>query len=198
MSENTPQSHESSDGRVRRAQRTREAMLDAMITLIDRGNLRPTADEVAKAAGVGIRTVFRHFTDMETLYGALSQRSDSKGLAEFDAQCPGGPLEARIRDLLERRTNFLERYSARVRASSILRQQSPVLERQMLQLATVTREQMFAWLPELKSADPSLVNAIEAALSWSNWEQLRREQCLSADGARGAIAMTALALTSQL
>ena len=191
-------SHESRDGRVRRAERTRAAMLDAMISLIDRGNIRPTADEVAREAGVGLRTVFRHFKDMETLYGALARRSASEGLAEFDDPTPTGLLDERLDDLLDRRTRFLERYSARVRASSILRQRSPVLEKQMVQLATITRKQMLAWLPELKTPDPNIANAFEAARSWGNWEQLRREQGMSAEDARSAISIMARALISQL
>jgi len=34
----------------------------------------PTADEVAERASIGIRTVFRQFKDMDTLYGALVSR----------------------------------------------------------------------------------------------------------------------------
>ena len=172
-------------------------MLDAMIALVDRGNVRPTADEVAKEAGVGIRTVFRHFSDMETLYAALAERSDEAGLAGFADSCPGGTLEDRVRDLVRRRVEFLERYGARVRASSILRRRSPVLDKQMRLLSRVAGEQNLRWLPELDEADADVAHALEATLSWGHWDQLRREQGLSADGTHSAIEVAALALAAR-
>ena len=53
------------DGRVLRGARTRERIVDAVFELVSEGTVRPTAEEVASRAGVGIRTVFRHFDDME-------------------------------------------------------------------------------------------------------------------------------------
>jgi AcrR family transcriptional regulator len=173
-------------------------MLDAMIALIDRGNVRPTADEVATEAGVGIRTVFRHFSDMETLYAALAERSDATGLAGFADKCPGGTLEDRIRDLVARRSEFLDQYGERLRASSILRGRSRVLDRQMRQLSTVTSRQNLAWLPELEGADRDVANAFEAALSWGHWDQLRREQGLDAEETRRAVELAALAVAARV
>ena len=46
------------DGRVRRGARNRQTIVDALLDLVGSGILRPTAQQVADRAGVGIRTVF--------------------------------------------------------------------------------------------------------------------------------------------
>ncbi|MDH4042395.1 MAG: TetR/AcrR family transcriptional regulator, partial [Gammaproteobacteria bacterium] len=56
------------DGRLLRTERSRQLIIDALHDLINEGVLQPTAQTVAERAGVGIRTVFRHFADMETLF----------------------------------------------------------------------------------------------------------------------------------
>ena len=42
-----------------------------MMNLIEGGDLMPSAARVAEEAGVGLRTVFRHFDDMDSLYNVV-------------------------------------------------------------------------------------------------------------------------------
>ena len=60
------------DGRLHRSMATRRKIVTALETLIRAGTLSPTAEQVAVQAQVGLRTVFRHFDDMETLYREIS------------------------------------------------------------------------------------------------------------------------------
>src|ERR1043165_6133853 len=62
------------DGRTARAQRTRAAVVDALLQLINEGDLRPTAPRIAERAKVSLRSVFQHFTDLEALYAAATTR----------------------------------------------------------------------------------------------------------------------------
>ena len=55
------------DGRTARSERTRNAIVDAHLQLIREGDLRPTADRIAKQAGVSLRVVQYYFTDKQTL-----------------------------------------------------------------------------------------------------------------------------------
>ena len=55
------------DGRTLRSVKSQKLIVDAVIKLIREGNLEPTAQVVADKSGVGIRTVFRQFDDMENL-----------------------------------------------------------------------------------------------------------------------------------
>ena len=43
------------DGRTARSERTRTAIVDAHLQLIREGDLRPTAEKIAKQAGVSLR-----------------------------------------------------------------------------------------------------------------------------------------------
>ena len=56
------------DGRRMRSDRSRQLIIESMLELIRQGNLVPTAQQVADHASVGIRSVFRHFEDMEIEY----------------------------------------------------------------------------------------------------------------------------------
>ena len=51
------------DGRTVRAERTRQALVDSLLNLLDEGQLTPTAAEIAARAGVSERSVFQHFPD---------------------------------------------------------------------------------------------------------------------------------------
>lgn len=62
---------ETSDGRRQRSQRSREKILEAMWALMLEGDMEPSAADIAEKAGVGLRSVFRHFEDMETIHREL-------------------------------------------------------------------------------------------------------------------------------
>ena len=55
------------DGRNLRSIKSKQMIVDALIKLVKEGNFEPTAQKVADESGVGIRTVFRQFDDMENL-----------------------------------------------------------------------------------------------------------------------------------
>ncbi len=52
------------DGRRRRSERSREAIVQSILDLVGEQVLEPTAQQIAGRAGVDITTVFRHFSDM--------------------------------------------------------------------------------------------------------------------------------------
>src|SRR3954470_18279608 len=55
---------ETVDGRTARATRTREAVVSAVLDLVNEGNPKPTAREIADRAGVSLRSVYVHFDDL--------------------------------------------------------------------------------------------------------------------------------------
>jgi TetR/AcrR family transcriptional regulator of autoinduction and epiphytic fitness len=55
------------DGRVLRGERNREAIVEALLELYQEGDPQPPARAIAERAGVSLRTVFQHFNDMDTL-----------------------------------------------------------------------------------------------------------------------------------
>ncbi|WP_158595822.1 hypothetical protein [Oleomonas cavernae] len=56
------------DGRRQRAVDNRRRIVEAMLALVRAGDVAPGAEAVAAKAGVGLRTVFRLFEDMDSLY----------------------------------------------------------------------------------------------------------------------------------
>ncbi len=56
------------DGRTLRANNSRQKIVDAMLSLVRAGDISPSAESVATTANVGLRTVFRRFSEMEILY----------------------------------------------------------------------------------------------------------------------------------
>lgn len=61
-----------SDGRVARGQRSREAIVSAMLSLIREGVVRPSTTQIADRAGVTQRTLFNHFADVPSLMGEVA------------------------------------------------------------------------------------------------------------------------------
>ena len=54
------------DGRRLRSLTSQTIIVDALLVLLKRGILEPTAQQIANEAGISIRTVFRQIEDMET------------------------------------------------------------------------------------------------------------------------------------
>lgn len=60
------------DGRELRSRRTRFAIVESWLDLVEGGNTSPTAREIADRAGIGLRTVFQHFGDMDELHSSAA------------------------------------------------------------------------------------------------------------------------------
>jgi len=65
-------SPQETDGRRRRSADSRARIVAAMLELTRESALVPGAEQVALRAGVGLRTVFRHFQDMDSLYSEIA------------------------------------------------------------------------------------------------------------------------------
>src|ERR1700723_3771814 len=64
---------ETVDGRIVRGHNNRRRIVAAMLELVRAGAISPSAEDVAERAGVGLRTVFRHFDDMDSLYREMAE-----------------------------------------------------------------------------------------------------------------------------
>jgi AcrR family transcriptional regulator len=175
------------DGRLRRGQRSREAIVRALFDLVGEGVLQPTAQQVADRAGVRIRTVFRHFADMETLMAEVNGRVREHTLQLFQETRSGGGLEERARGLVERRVRLFERIAPYKRSGNLQRWRSRVVEREQATMVRQLGADLLAWMPELRSAEPDTVEALDAALCFEVWDRLRTDQRLGRERARAAL-----------
>src|SRR5262245_5032731 len=117
----------SADGRVRRRERSGRAIVDAMLALVGEGILQPTAQQVAERARVGLRTVFRRFSDMESLFAEMGARVALTALPLIRGRRPAGDLTARAQDLVARHAAFFERIAPFKRSANLRRWRSPFL-----------------------------------------------------------------------
>jgi AcrR family transcriptional regulator len=168
------------DGRTLRAVRSRNAIIDAMYGLIEAGVMRPTAKQVAEKASVGIRTVFRHFDDMQGLQVEVARRVAEEAGAVFLAGEPEGDFEQRWRGLIACRVAFFEKLGPFKRSEMGYRWMSPYLQKAHARLVVTLREDLFRWLPELAQADEVLVSALDLLMCFEAWNRLRTDQGLDA------------------
>jgi AcrR family transcriptional regulator len=182
------------DGRVQRGERNRDAIARAMYELVGEGVLEPTAEQVATRAGVGLRSVFRHFRDMESLYAEVDVRLRRDVLPIVSAEIERGSRSERARALVARRVRLFERIAPYKRSANRNRQRSAYLDRTHRELVALLREHLLRWLPELAEAPPEIVSALELATSFEAWDRLRSEQRLGVARAHAAALATVLAL----
>lgn len=187
-----------SDGRVRRGQRSGDAIVNAVVELVGGGVLEPSAQQVAEHARVGIRTVFRRFSAMESLFTEVDGRLHSEALPLLAGGEPSGSIETRAREMVERRAKFFERIAPYKRAGNLKRWRSPFLRERHARLVRGLRTDLLRWLPELRSARLALVDGLELATSFEAWDRLRSEQRLSCQRARVSVETTVLLLVREI
>ncbi len=189
---------ESLDGRVRRSERSRDAIVGALHHLIGRGVLRPTAQQVADQAGVGIRSVFRHFSEMETLYAAIDARLERDAVALLQGGDRSGPLARRLAALVRQRARLFERIGPYKRSGNLQRWQSEFLQERHARLQKYLRADLLRWLPELRRAPTDLVEAVDLVTSFEAWDRLREDRRLSTKTATATITRSVRALLHDL
>ncbi|MDB5678426.1 MAG: TetR/AcrR family transcriptional regulator [Sphingomonas bacterium] len=174
------------DGRRRRSQNSRDKIVAAMLELVAEGRITPSADEVASRAVVGLRTVFRHFADMESLYAALTHTLAEQyemWLIPFDSS----DWRQQLVEVVERRTATYERLLPFKRAGDAHRHMSPALQGQYEHVLGIMRQRLHTLLPASIADDAQRFETIDLMLSFEVWQRLRGEQQLDADGARAII-----------
>jgi len=172
------------DGRLTRAARTRAAVVEALLTLNDGGNLRPTARDIAAEAGVSLRSLYVHFDDLEALFVAASTRHSERMAAQLPPLVVDGTQAERLEAFLARRVTMHE-VGAGVRRAALLQEPfSPALRQALVNGRKLMRAEVRrAFAAELDATDPDLVSrllrGLDIASSAASWEALRTYQGLS-------------------
>ncbi len=169
-------------------------MLDAFFALIGEGAITPTAQQIAERAGVGIRTIFRHFSEMEMLFSELDVRIREEAAAYLDCEPEPGSTHERARHVVRARIRCFERVAPYLRSTRANRWRSTFLEASYSRFVLDQRANLHRWLPELADAPQAHVDAIELATSFESWDRLRTEQGLS--GARAQAALEQIVLST--
>ena len=189
----------STDGRLLRSERSKQLIADALYELLGEGDLEPSAQKVADRAGVGIRTVFRLFSDMDALYATVNARLDLEvGPMLRDGPPEGASLRERTESLVAGRVALYERVASYMRATNRHRGRSAFLAAEYRKLVLRLRKRLLRWLPELRGAPADLVEALDQATSFEAWDRMRSDQRLSRPRAQAAMHRATRALIEQL
>ena len=185
------------DGRRKRSHSSRAKIVKALLDLVEGGTISPSAAEVAEAAGVGLRSVFRHFDDMDSLYREMSDGIEAKVLPMMLKPLEASEWKGRIRELAERRVSVFEAILPFRISASIKRHQSEFLMQSYKRMLRVERQGVEALLPEAVLADPAQTNAVLAPLSFQTWRLLRHDQELPIATARTVVLRLVEAVLAQ-
>ncbi len=175
------------DGRHLRSRATRAKIVEALLTLVREGDVAPGAARVAEVAGVGLRTVFRHFDEMESLYREMAEVIEAQVMPIMLTPFQATLWRDRVREMADRRIGIYETIMPYRISSSIKRFQSEFLMQGYHKQLQLERTSLHAILPVAVIADAPAASAIEVTISFQCWRRLRHDQGLAIDDARAVI-----------
>jgi AcrR family transcriptional regulator len=190
------------DGRLGRTLRSRQAICDACLDLVEEGVLQPSADQVAQRAGVSRRSIFNHFSDLTALYDAVVQAGLRRCAPLLEEVPRALPLRERATRLAAMCARFHEATTPFRRSTVAQSLVGPLREEARRVTQRLLREErdgvaaLFAdELARLAATERAEVTeALAAAVSPASWEHLRSSRGLSAARARAVMQRSLLAL----
>lgn len=184
------------DGRRLRSANSRNRIVGALIALVAEGELAPTAEMVADRAGLSLRTVFRHFEEMDKLYleivGAIISRADPLIGRPFTAA--GWPDI--LPEIIDRRAEYYEAVAPFKRALDLYRTRSPALEAAAAEVARLSRQVFLSRIPPDQMPAPAAREAMVLLVSIDSWLHLRHVQGLDVAAAKAAVVAGLRALSA--
>ncbi len=182
------------DGRHHRSIKTRQVIVTAFIDLIGRGHPSPTAEQIAAHAQVGLRTVFRHFDDMETLYREITQRLDELMMPLVNKHLKATLWSDRLVESIERRCDIFDRLAPYHIAAQLHMHDSEYILQQVNRRVKIEKD-ILAWLlPAAYVEDRVFFEGLSMLVSLETWMRLRGLQGLSASKAKAVVLMTVQSL----
>ena len=180
------------DGRVARGERNRQAIVDAFLRLLAEGGARVTGAQVAEAAGVSARSLWTHFADLEALYDAAAVDLWGRYLATHETVATTGAVQERLEAWCAQRAVELEELAPYAAAAALQEPFSPGLQasrRRYIDLLVREVGEVFA--PELAAGGTAerrtRHDAVVALSSYPCWSLWRHDLGLSVARSRAAL-----------
>jgi len=184
------------DGRRARRDRNRERVVDALLELYRKGELRPSVADVAERSGVSHRSVFRYFEDLDELHRVAVERQ-FRSVREFllISEIGRGSLSGRIDRIIEGRLSLYDAAAPVARVGHMLAPVEPVLADHLREMAAASVNQITRhFTPELESMNEEsaadMAEAAALAVSMEAMEVLRHTRGLSRDRAAAVLRAT--------
>lgn len=177
----------STDGRRERSRSSRGKIVAAMIELVRSGDTAPQAARVAEVAGLGVRSVFRHFEDMETLYREMGE-AVAEQVRPIVLQAPVGETwKDKLFDIAKRRAIIFETILPFRVSASLRRFQSPYLMEDYNRLLALEFASVTAQLPPTVANQETLRHSLFLVLGFQSWRALRHDHQLSPEAASAVV-----------
>jgi AcrR family transcriptional regulator len=165
------------DGRRARSERSRAAVVDAMLGFARDGVYEPTSIEIAARAGITQRTLFRHFGTVDDIFVALVQRQTEFVTPYLLPMDRTGTVDDRVQRLVDNRTALYEAIAPIRRAGlRIATEHEVISEALALMTARMHTQTGELFANDLARADRRtrelVVDAIDTATSWEVWDRL--------------------------
>ena len=183
------------DGRRQRSDRSRRKIIEALFDLLREGDMSPTAVTVAARANVGLRTVFRHFEDMESIFEEMTAELKAVTMPKVTAPFETSTWRDRLLEVVDRNAMIYEDVFPMQVALLVRRFQSEFLTAQYKSEVALLRSSLRSFLPKAITDDRTLFAALEVNLTFATWRRLREDQKLSVVNATKTLKRTVLALT---
>jgi len=192
----------SQDGRIVRGLRTRQALIQATLDLIQAGDVEPTSAAIATIAGVSSRALFQHFTSLADLYAAAFDLAVSRAFERSGPVDTAAPLSNRIDLLVSDRAQLFEEWLPVWHFAERVRSVAPAVGLGVAQLRKLLRERLAVWFAnELSSLDPSahdlVLDSLDVAFGLDSWMNMREQLRLSPVHASRTWRFTAEAIVLQ-
>lgn len=184
----------SPDGRRLRSERSRKCIVDALIRLIRGREILPSAERVSEEANVGLRTVFRHFEDMDCLYQEVVEQIEAEIMPLLNKPFASGFWRDQIFELIDRKAQVFERIMPFKAQSNARMLQSDYLQQKHRSAVVKESERLRAIVPEHVRDDKIQFSALWTAMSFDTWCQLRNDQANTPDDAKRVVQFTVGAL----
>ena len=163
------------DGRRLRREQNREAVLEALVALLEDGVYQPTTNEIAERAGISPRSLFRYFDDVDDLSRAAIERHMERvgSLFTLDVS-PDAPTALKITQVVEQRARLYDAIAPTARTARVIAHRNEVVATQLRRIRAHLRN-------ELRRAfgRDDVLPALDALLSFESYELLRYDQGLS-------------------
>jgi TetR/AcrR family transcriptional regulator of autoinduction and epiphytic fitness len=182
------------DGRARRRERNRDAVVTALLELYREGRLQPSVEEVAARAGISVRSVFRYFDDTEAMVRAGIARQQQHLAPLYALEVPAGaPFPERLRSFVRARTRLLAAMGAVGRVARALAIRQPLVEAELTRIRQRLRDQLTeVFAAEIAALPPAerdaAVAAADVAASWEAYHLMTDDQGLTPEQATEAMA----------
>jgi AcrR family transcriptional regulator len=184
----SPRPRAAVDGRRLRSQRTKQAIIEAYLSLLRENPQLPTSAQIAERSGCSVRSIFERFPDLLRLRIAATDHAFSVGSAQAVPRDVDANRQTRLRSQVEMRARTCEQWLPLWRALNANQGESIELKLRIKLIREAVRSRVeLMYRPELSTLPDRqrmhMLIAIENITDFESWGRMRELHKLSVEEA---------------